>query len=141
MRNIERIIGNYWIGYYGVYLVAVLVLLYRHNWTLGQWDDIELLSKVFSTAAGYALFAAVVVEGLGRMVLLIPKTVRSIFNKGRVEGLAEGLAEGRVEGRQEERKRMLAAHREARARGLDPHSAEFEDFILGFNLDKTEDAR
>ena len=125
--------SNYWIGYYGVYLVAVLVLLYRHNWTLAQWDDIELLSKVFSTAAGYALLAVVVVEGLGRMVLLIPKTVRSIFNKGRAEGL--------VEGRQEERKRMLAAHREARARGLDPHSAEFEDFILGFNLDKTEDTR
>ena len=145
MRNIERIIGNYWIGYYGVYLVAVLVLLYRHNWTLAQWDDIELLSKVFSTAAGYALLAVVVVEGLGRMVLLIPKTVRSIFNKGRAEGLVEGrvegLVEGRVEGRQEERKRMLAAHREARARGLDPHSPEFEDFILGFNLDKTEDTR
>ena len=79
------------------------------------------------------------------MELLIPKTVRSIFNKGRAEGLVEGrvegLVEGRVEGRQEERKRMLAAHREARARGLDPHSAEFEDFILGFNLDKTEDTR
>ena len=65
------------------------------------------------------------------MVLLIPKTVRSIFNKGR----AEGLVECRVEGRQEERKRMLAAHREARAQGLDPHSAEFEDFILNFEPD------
>ena len=149
MRNIERIIGNYWIGYYGVYLVAVLVLLYRHNWTLAQWDDIELLSKVFSTAAGYALLAVVVVEGLGRMVLLIPKTVRSIFNKGRaeglvegrVEGLAEGLVEGRVEGRQEERKRMLAAHREARVRGIVPDSSEFEDFILNFEPDIIGEAR
>ena len=67
------------------------------------------------------------------MELLIPKTVRSIFNKGRVEG--------RVEGRQEERKCMLAAHREARARGLDPHSAEFEDFILNFEPDKIGEAR
>ena len=129
MRNVERILGNYWIGYYFVYLVAVLILLYRHNWTLAQWDDVELLSNVFSTAAGYALVAVVVVEGLGRMVLLIPKTVRSILNKGRVEG------------RQEERKRMLAAHREGRARGLDPNSPEFEDLLLSFELDKPDDSR
>ena len=79
------------------------------------------------------------------MELLIPKTVRSIFNKGRVEGLVEGrvegLVEGRVEGRRAERKRLLAAHREARARGLDPHSVEFEDFILNFEPDNIGDAR
>ena len=125
MQNVERILGNYWIGYYFVYLVAVLILLYRHNWTLAQWDDVELLSNVFSTAAGYALVAVVVVEGLGRMVLLIPKTVRSILNKGR----------------QQERKRMLAAHREGRARGLDPDSPEFEELLLSFELDKPDDSR
>ena len=125
MRNVERILGNYWIGYYFVYLVAVLILLYRHNWTLAQWDDVELLSAVFSSAAGYALVAVVVVEGLGRMVLLIPKTVRSILNKGR----------------QQERKRMLAAHREGRARGLDPDSPEFEELLLSFELDKPDDSR
>ena len=129
MRNVERILGNYWIGYYFVYLVAVLILLYRHNWTLAQWDDVELLSNVFSTAAGYALVAVVVVEGLGRMVLLIPKTVRSILNKGRVEG------------RQEERKRTLAALREARAQGIVPDTPEVEEFILDFNPDKTGDGR
>ena len=129
MRNVERILGNYWIGYYFVYLVAVLILLYRHNWTLAQWDDVELLSNVFSTAAGYALVAVVVVEGLGRMVLLIPKTVRSILNKGRVEG------------RQEERKRTLAALREARARGIVPDTPEVEEFFLDFDPDKTGDGR
>ena len=71
------------------------------------------------------------------MELLIPKTVRSIFNKGR----AEGLVEGRVAGRQGERKRMLAAHREARARGIVPDSPEFEDFILKFEPDKIGEAR
>lgn len=125
MRNVERILGNYWIGYYAVYLVAVLVLLYRHNWTLAQWDDIELLSNVFSTAAGYALVAVVVVEGLGRMVLLIPKTVRSILNKGR----------------QQERKRTLAAYREAYARGIPPYTPEFEEFLLDFDPDKPDDSR
>ena len=63
------------------------------------------------------------------MELLIPKTVRSIFNKGRAEG------------RQAERKRLLLALQEARARGIVPDSPEFEGFILGFEPDKTGDGR
>lgn len=125
MRNIERILGNYWIGYYLVYLVAVLVLMYRHDWTLAQWDDVELMSDIFSTAVGYALLAAVVVEGLGRMVLLIPKTVKALVDRGR----------------KEERKRMLSALREARARGIDPDSPEFERFLRDFRVDGMEDDR
>ena len=89
------------------------------------------------TAAGYARPVAIRAQGLVGMELLIPKTVRSIFNKGR----GKGLVEGRVEGRQEERKRMLAALRESRARGIIPDSSEFEDFILNFEPDKIGDAR
>ena len=59
------------------------------------------------------------------MELLIPKTVRAIFNRGR----------------QEERKRLLAALREARARGIAPYNPEFEEFILEFEPDKTDEAR
>ncbi len=59
------------------------------------------------------------------MELLIPRTVRAILNKGR----------------QEERKRLLAALREARARGITPYSPEFEEFILGFEPDKPDDSR
>ncbi len=125
MRNIERILGNYWIGYYLVYLVAVLVLMYRHDWTLSQWDDVELMADIFSTAVGYALLAVVVVEGLGRMVLLIPKTVRSLVDRGR----------------KEERKRTLLALREARSRGIDPDSPEFEQFLLDFQVDGMGDDR
>ena len=145
MRNIERILGNYWIGYYAVYLVAVLVLLYRHNWTLAQWDDVELLSAVFSTAVGYALLTVVVVEVLGKVVLIIPNTVRFIMNKGRAEGHAEGRKEGRVEGRAEgqkaERKRTRLALREARDRGIAPDSPELEQFLLDFDADKPDDPR
>ena len=125
MRNIERILGNYWIGYYLVYLVAVLVLMYRHDWTLSRWDDVELMADIFGTAVGYALLAVVVVEGLGRMVLLIPKTVRSLVDRGR----------------KEERKRTLLALRAARARGIDPDSPEFEQFLLDFQVDGTGDDR
>ena len=137
MRNIERILGNYWIGYYLVYLVAVLVLMYRHDWTLSRWDDVELMADIFSTAVGYALLAVVVVEGLGRMVLLIPKTVRWIMDKGH----AEGHAEGQIEGRKRERKRMISALRAARARGIDPDSPEFEQFLLDFQVDGMGDDR
>lgn len=59
------------------------------------------------------------------MELLIPRTVRAIFNKGR----------------QEERKRLRLALREARARGISPYSPEFEEFILDFDPDKTGDGR
>lgn len=59
------------------------------------------------------------------MELLIPRTVRAILNKGR----------------QAERKRLLLALREARARGIVPDTPEFEEFILGFEPDKTDDFR
>ena len=59
------------------------------------------------------------------MELLIPRTVRAIFNRGR----------------QEERKRLLAALREARARNIVPDTPEFEEFILGFEPDKPDDSR
>ena len=72
-------------------------------------------------------------EVLGKVVLIIPNTVRFIMNKGRVEGQAEG--------RKAERKRTVLALREARARGIDPDSPEFEQFLLDFDPDKPDDRR
>ena len=63
------------------------------------------------------------------MVLLIPKTVKAIMDKGHAEGITE------------ERKRMLSALREARARGIDPDSPEFERFLRDFQVDGTGDVR
>ena len=59
------------------------------------------------------------------MVLLIPKAVRSLVDRGR----------------KEERKRTLLALREARARGIDPDSPEFERFLRDFQVDGAEDVR
>lgn len=83
------------------------------------------------------------------MELLIPRTVRAIMAKGYAEGYAEGhalgyaegLAEGRIEGRKKGRMRMLSALREARARGIDPDSPEFEQFLLDFDADKPDASR
>ncbi len=44
---------------------------------------IYLLAAVFGTAAGAASAFAIVVEGGGRIVLLIPATVKKLINKGR----------------------------------------------------------
>ena len=131
MKRIERIVESYWIGYYIVFAVGVAILLYRHNWTLAQWDGVDLLGDVFSTAGGGALLVVIIVEVLGRMVLLIPKTVKAILEKGREEGREQGREEGREKGREEQRKRMLDAYRDAVARGDIAGGPEIEEALFG----------
>ncbi len=86
--------------------------------------------------------AAIIAEVSGRMVLLIPKTVKAIIEKGRAEGREEGRAEGREEGREEgqaegqaegsrsERDRILSNYRQAVARGDIVGSPEIEDALF-----------
>ena len=129
MKRIERIVESYWIGYYIVFAAGVAILLYRHNWTLAQWDDVDLLGDVFSTAGGEALLVVIIVEVLGRMVLLIPKTVKAILERGREEG------------REEQRKRMLEAYRDAVARGDIDGVPEIEEVLFGAVGKKRPDSK
>ena len=131
MKRIERIVESYWIGYYIVFAAGVAILLYRHNWTLAQWDDVDLLGDVFSTAGGEALLVVIIVEVLGRMVLLIPKTVKAILEKGREEGRVE----------EEQRKRMLEAYRDAVARGEIDGGPEIEEVLFGAVGKKRPDSK
>ncbi len=150
MRRVEAVVENYWVGYYLVFAVCLVILLWRHRWRWQQWDDVTLLGDVFSTAAGAAFLAVIIVEVSGRMVLLIPKTVKAIIEKGRAEGREEGRAEGREEGREEgraegreegqaegqaegsrsERDRILSNYRQAVARGDIAGSPEIEDALF-----------
>ena len=57
------------------------------------------------------------------MVLLIPKTVKAILEKGREEG--------REQGREEQRKRMLDAYRDAVARGDIAGGPDIEEALFG----------
>jgi predicted acyltransferase len=114
-----------WIGYYIVFAAGVAILLYRHNWTLAQWDDVDLLGDVFSTAGGEALLVVIIVEVLGRMVLLIPKTVKAILEKGR----------------EEERRRILEAYRDAVARGDIDGGPEIEEVLFGAVGKKRPDSK
>ena len=125
MKRIERIVESYWIGYYIVFAADVAILLYRHNWTLAQWDDVDLLGDVFSTAGGEALLVVITVEVLGRMVLLIPKTVKAILEKGR----------------EEERRRILEAYRDAVARGEIDGGPEIEEVLFGAVGGKRPDSK
>ena len=85
-----------------VYLggIAFQVILYWDDLTQGT-DRIYLLAAVFGVSAGVASATAILVEVIGRMVLLIPDAVKKLIEKGRQEGRQEGLQEGRQEGRQE----------------------------------------
>ena len=92
--------GKYWVCYYGVFL-AVLALLLARYWYALDWQDeswLPLLAAIFGVSAGTALTITIIAEGIGTMVLLIPKVAEKLRAEGRAEGLAKGLAEGRAKG-------------------------------------------
>ena len=79
-----------------VYLggIAFQVILFWEDLTQGT-DRIYLLAAVFGVSAGVASATAILVEVIGRMVLLIPNAVKKLIEKGRQEGLQEGLQQER----------------------------------------------
>ncbi len=95
--------GPYWIIYYLVYIGALLWQAATVYPTLARED----WAAALTVAAGIALTATIVVELGVRTMLLIPKAVHDILERGRAEGRAEGRNEGRAEGREEERREIL----------------------------------
>jgi predicted transposase YdaD len=71
-------------------------------------DELFALVAIFALAAGLALLVAIILEVLGRMVLLIPSEIKRLREQGRKEGRQEGLQEGR----REERQRIVDALRQ-----------------------------
>ena len=141
MERIERVLNNYWIGYYIVFAACAGVYLYRHNWGLSQWDNVGLLSDIFGASAGIALLVVISVEVLGRMVLLIPKTVRAILEKGK----AEGRAEGKVEEREAQSQRVNEAYArfgiEVDGTRVLPDTPEVKEFLRGDSPEKPTDSK
>ena len=137
MERIERVLNNYWIGYYIVFAACAGVYLYRHNWGLSQWDNVGLLSDIFGASAGIALLVVISVEVLGRMVLLIPKTVRAILEKGR--------AEGKVEEREAQSQRVNEAYArfgiEVDGTRVLPDTPEVKEFLRGDSPEKPTDSK
>ena len=131
MELLRRAVGNYWVAYYLVYVAMVAWGCWanRNRLDCSQlWrDDVYLLAAILGVAAGVALLTAIIVEVIGRMVLLIPKA----WNRAKEEG------------RLEERKRLKAAfkarYQEAYERfGVEvdgvlvlPRTPEVERFLAG----------
>jgi hypothetical protein len=94
-------VRDYWIIYYLVYFVSVIVLL-ALNWRNFTADNyVYLLAAIGGAAISIALFVAVVTEGIGYMVLLIPRRIKQLKDEGRQEGHQEGRQEGHQESHQE----------------------------------------
>ena len=89
----NRLLRAYWVIYYLCYLSAVAALLWAYWPNITQADAntaLFLTAAIFGAAAGAATIIAILVEAGGRAVLLIPKAVKEIMDKGRAEGRKEG---------------------------------------------------
>ena len=85
---IKRLAPNYWLGYYVVYMATLISLCARHRQALLDWSDegyLFTLAAIFAVSAGTALTSAAVAEGVGYVVLLIPKRIKQIKDEGRAE--------------------------------------------------------
>ena len=92
MNVIQRLAPNYWLGYYAVYLSVLIFLLVRHRDEVMDWSGtgyIFTLAAIFTVSVGTALTSAIIAEGVGYVVLLIPKRVKKLKDEGRAEGRME----------------------------------------------------
>ncbi len=101
MDPLRSIAERYWVVYYLVYVAGVGIGLSRYHPLREQGkDELFALVGIFALAAGLALLVAIVLEVLGRMVLLIPAEIKRLKEQGRKEG------------RREERRRIVEALRQ-----------------------------
>ena len=94
-----------------------------------------MLADILAVALGLAIASTILVEVIGRMVLLIPDAVRKIKAEGREEGHAEGREEGRVEERAAQHKRRQEAYErfgvEVNGVLMLPNTLEVTEFLSG----------
>ena len=86
----NRFLDVYWVIYFIGYLVAVAVMLWLHwNDLLYKDNPLLQLATIYGVAAGSASAFAIIVEGGGYIVLLIPKRVKELKDEARKELNAE----------------------------------------------------
>ena len=99
MERVGQVLKNYWVLYYlvfigfsGFYLwlrwkeLPVGNVVDRTGALIGQYGE---LADVFGAAVGVALFTAILTEVTGRMVLLIPATIKKLKEEGLKKGRRE----------------------------------------------------
>ena len=122
-----EVAANYWLFYYLVYVAVVVAgaAVYWQSLLPGAENEgLYTLAAIFGVAAGAALLMAILLEVAGYMVLLIPRRIRELKERGREEGRQEGLEEGR----QAERQRVAAILRQ-QSETLPPE--ELRKLLLG----------
>ena len=95
MSKAGRLLDKYWVLYYVVYAglsVFHLIQLWnrlpqesRSDRVVAFFGTTGALSDAFGTSAGIAVLFLVFVEGIGRMALLIPATIKRIKREGKRE--------------------------------------------------------
>ena len=121
MEPLKGIAERYWIAYYLVYVAGVGFGLWRYRpWQETGKDELLVLVGIFALATAAALLAAILLEVIGRMVLLIPAEIKRLKDLGREQGREEGREQGREEGRREERQRIEEELRLAAERRPEP---------------------
>ena len=79
MEPLRSIAERYWVVYYLVYVAGVAFGAWRYHPLQEQGkDELYALVAVFALVAGVALLAAILLEVMGRMVLLIPAAIKKI---------------------------------------------------------------
>lgn len=98
MDPLRSIAERYWVVYYLVYVAGVAFGASRYHPLREEGkDELFALVAIFALAAGLALLVAIIMEVLGRMVLLIPAEIKRL----------------KEQGRREERRRIIDALRQA----------------------------
>ena len=82
----NRFLDVYWVIYFAGYLIAVAVLLWlQWDGLLRGNDQVLRLAAIYGVAAGSASAFAILVEGGGHVMLLIPARIRELKRQGRME--------------------------------------------------------
>ena len=125
-------VRQYWVIYYLIYVVCVVVLAGLRWQSLARGGDeaIFLLAAIFGVSVGTALLSAIILEGIGYMVLLIPDRIRKLKAEGREEGRQEGREEGLQEGLEQGREEGLERQKELQQQWMawyERHQAALRD--------------
>ena len=139
MNVIKKLAPNYWLGYYAVYMASLIILTARYGRLVAEGsgsEEIFVTAAIFGAATGIALTSAIAAEGVGYLVLLIPRRIKQLKDEGmevgmevgmkkgvevgREGGLKEGIEIGRAEGREDGLKEGIEIGRaEGRKEGLE----------------------
>ena len=83
---------KYWFFYCLIFATSAVILAAVYWQSLlksGKEPFLFLLAAIFGVSFGISFFAAVVMEGISFMVLIVPARIRKLKNEGRVEGRRE----------------------------------------------------